>query len=202
MPSTSGSGIGSTSPSADTLPGQNTLRRDARAVAEEAQNVAGEITSEAAAQVEQLTDKGKEQLSQAADKVRGVAAEQKDLLAAQVGGVADAMERVASDLESSNGASAHYARMIADNAEKLSNSIRDNSVDQLVGMAQDFGRRQPAAFIGAAALLGFAASRFLMASAKRPVEQTQGDLPGVDEGSHLPATQSDLYATDADRGRM
>jgi hypothetical protein len=45
-------------------------------------------------------------------------------------------------------------------------------------MAQDFGRKQPAAFIGAAALLGFVASRFVMASANRPTsEQEPANLP-------------------------
>ena len=57
--------------------------------------------------------------------------------------------------------------MIADNAEKLSSLVRDNDVDQLLAIAQDFGRRQPVAFLGAAALLGFAASRFVTASAQR-----------------------------------
>jgi hypothetical protein len=181
------------------MPGEDTLKRDARAVAEEAQSVAQDLKQEATAQVENLADQAKAQLSQATDKVRGLASEQKDLLAAQVGGVADAMERVASDLETSNGASAHYARMIADNAEKLSSSIRDNSVDQLMSMAQDFGRRQPAAFIGAAALLGFAASRFLTASANRPAETAQTDAT---EDTALPATMSDLNATDLDAGRL
>jgi hypothetical protein len=77
------------------------------------------------------------------------------------------MERVATDLEGQNASSASYARMIADGATKISSTVRDNDVDAIFSMAQDFGRKQPAAFIGAAALLGFAASRFLMASAKR-----------------------------------
>ena len=201
MPTTSGSGPQSETSSVGTAVGHDALKRDARAVVDEAQNVAADVTSEASAQIEQLTGQAKEQLAQATDRVRGIASEQKDLLAAQVGGVADAMERVASDLESNNGASARYARMIADNAERLSSSIRDNSVDQLVGMAQDFGRRQPAAFIGAAALLGFAASRFLMASASRPAQPPLEQPDGGDD-AQLPASQPDLYASDADSGRL
>jgi hypothetical protein len=198
MSSTPESGIDTSSSPAEKLPGQDRLTRDARAVANEAQNVAGEIRSEATAQVEQLAGQAKEQLSQATDKVRGLAADQKDLLAAQVGGVADAMERVANDLESNNGASARYARMIADNAEKLSSSIRDNSVDQLLGMAQDFGRRQPAAFIGAAALLGFAASRFLTASAQRPPAPPPEDATS---DAQLPMAMSEVEPADFSTGR-
>jgi hypothetical protein len=198
---TSGSGPDNGSPAADDPVGKDTLKRDARAVVGEAQSVVDEVKSEASAQIEQLAGQAKEQLSQASDKVRGIASDQKDLLADQVGGVAQALERVASDLQSSNDPSAQYARMIADNAERLSSSIRDNSVDQLMGMAQDFGRRQPAAFIGAAALLGFAASRFLMASASRPA-QPQTEQPRVGDDAPLPASQPDLYVSDVDRGRL
>ncbi len=147
------------------------LAGDANALMDEAKSAAGKVADEAMEQVSTLADRAKEEVGVATDKARSIAADQKDLLAAQVGGVADAMDRAAADLEASNGSSAHYARMIADNAEKLSATIRDNDVDQLLGMAQDFGRRQPALFIGAAALLGFAASRFVTASASRRDEQ-------------------------------
>jgi hypothetical protein len=195
-------GPGTESTPSSTGSGTETLKRDARAVADEATNVAEEIKSEASAQVEQLTEEAKEQLSQATDKVRGLASEQKDLLAAQIGDVASAMERVASDLEANNGASAQYARMIADRAGKLSSSIRDNSVDQLLDMAQDFGRRQPAAFLGAAALLGFAASRFLTASANRSAAQPLNEGIDTGDGGRRPPAQPDLYMTDTDGGRL
>jgi hypothetical protein len=147
------------------------LAADASALMDEAKSTAGKVADEARDQVAGLTDRAKQEVGAATDKVRSIAADQKDLLAAQVGGVADAMERAAGDLEQSNGASAHYARLIADNAEKLSDTIRNKNVDELLGIAQDFGRRQPALFVGAAALLGFAASRFVLASAKRREEE-------------------------------
>lgn len=147
------------------------LAADAGALVDEAKSAAGKVADEAKEQVASLADRAKEEVDAASGKVKSMAADQKDLLAAQVGGVADAMDRAASELETNNGASAQYARMIADNAEKLSSTIRENNVDQLLGMAQDFGRKQPALFVGAAALLGFAASRFVLASAKRRDEQ-------------------------------
>jgi uncharacterized protein YjbJ (UPF0337 family) len=143
------------------------LAADANALVGEAKSAAGKVVDEAKDQVAGLADRAKEELGAATDKAKSLASDQKDLLAEQVGGVAEAIGKAASDLEQSNGPSAQYARMIADNAEKLSSAIRDNDVDQLLGMAQDFGRRQPVAFMGAAALLGFAASRFVTASAKR-----------------------------------
>lgn len=153
------------------MPDADALKSDALSAVDEAKDVAAKVVDEAKTQGAQIVEQAKTQLSDVADKARGVAEDQKTFVAGQVGGVADAMSRVADDLEASNGPSAHYARMIADNAEQLSSAIRDKSVDQLIGMAQDFGRKQPAAFIGAAALLGFVASRFVMASASRPAPQ-------------------------------
>lgn len=178
----SGSSYGTTadSPAPD-------LAADAGTLVDEAKSVAGKVANEAKEQVASLTDRAKEEVSAATDKARSLAEDQKGLIAAQVGGVADAMGRAASDLEASNGASAQYARLIADNAEKLSATIRDNDVDQLLGMAQDFGRKQPALFMGAAALLGFAASRFVLASAKRRDEQ-DASTPSYNEYGGQPAS--------------
>ena len=166
------------------------LQTDANAVAGEAKAVLSQVKDEASTQITQLADQAKEQVSKATEQVKSVAAEQKDLLAAQIGGVADAMQRVATDLESSGSASAPYARMIADNAEQLSSTVRNNDVDQIMAKAQDFGRRQPVAFMGASALLGFAASRFLLASANRatsaPVAAAQSANPTTPSTTYEP----------------
>jgi len=145
----------------------NALRADASAAVTEIQDVAKKVADEAGAQAGQIAQQAKAQVAQATDTARQVATDQKQFIAAQVGGVADVMEKAADELEGNSGVSAQYARFIADNAEKLSTTLRDKSVDELIGIAQDFGRKQPAAFIGAAAILGFAASRFIRASAVR-----------------------------------
>jgi len=143
------------------------IKTDASALKTEAQNLAGNVATEATEQAGHIADEAKAQAAAAVEKAKGFAGEQKDLLAGQISGVADAMQRVASDLEENSSSSAQYARTIADNAEKLSSTIKNNDVDALLDMAQDFGRRRPAAFVGVAALLGFAASRFLLASGTR-----------------------------------
>ena len=170
MPNSTTQG-GSMPSSRSTMPNADTLKSDASAAVDEAKDVAAKVANEAKSQGAQIVEQAKSQLSDVAGKARDVAEDQKTFVAGQMSGVADAMARVADELETSNGPSAHYARMIADNAEQLSSAIRDKSVDQLIGMAQDFGRKQPAAFIGAAALLGFVASRFVMASANRPLPE-------------------------------
>jgi hypothetical protein len=191
-------------PEASLTPDIETVKSDAGAVAQEAQSVASQVAAEAGATASQIADEAKAQLAEQAGRLKGMAGEQKDLFADQIGGVAEAMDKVAGELESNDSASARYARMIADNADKVSTTIRENDVDALLGMAQDFGRRQPAAFMGAAALLGFAASRFLMASANRPVasayDKAEADLG--EEGPSYSGTSSAAGTAPFESGRV
>lgn len=145
-----------------------TVQNDANAALDEAKSVAGTVAAEVTTQAQQLGEQAKSQIADATARAKDAVGSQKDMLADQVGGVAEALGNVADELDSKGNATSRYARMIADNAEKVSSTIRHNDVDALLGMANDFGRRQPAAFLGMAALLGFAASRFLVASANRP----------------------------------
>jgi hypothetical protein len=187
--------------STSTRLGQDTLRTDANAVKEEIGTVANQVKDEAMQHAGQLAEQAKAQVADATEKVKSLAGEQKEFIAGQLGGVAEAVERVATDLEGQNAPSAQYARMIADNAEKLSGLVRDNDVDQLLSMAQDFGRRQPVAFLGAAALLGFAASRFVTASAQRQ-QQRESDA-AIAESEFRPNGSVQPEATSTyDQGRV
>lgn len=149
------------------VPDPKTLQADAGAAVNEVQSAAKAVVREAGAQAGEIAEQAKAEISKATDTAREAATDQKRRIAAQVGGVAEAIGHAADELEGSNGEGARYARMIADNAQKLSSTLSEKSVDDLLGIAQDFGRKQPAAFIGAAALLGFAASRFVLASGER-----------------------------------
>lgn len=160
-------------------PDLDTLKSDAGGALDEIKDAAGAVGAEVGNQVRGLADQAKSQLSEVADQARTAASGQKDKLADQVGSVADAIGTAASELETKNGAASQYVRMIADQTEKFSATIRNNDVDALLGMANDFGRKQPAAFLGMAALLGFAASRFLVATANRPTEASDDAVTGM-----------------------
>jgi ElaB/YqjD/DUF883 family membrane-anchored ribosome-binding protein len=181
-------------------PTVDTIKSDANAALSEVQDVAGKVGAEANDQFAQVADQAKQQVAEQSDKLKGLASEQKNLLAAQIGGVADAMEKVADELEANNGSSAHYARLIANNADRVSTTIRQNDVDALLNMAQDFGRKQPAAFVGVAALLGFAASRFLLASANRPTQST--NTATTNAGTAGSSTQNPYGSADNQAGRV
>ena len=93
--------------------------------------------------------------------------EQKAALCGRIDRVAEATRKVAKELEGEDAATARTAKAIASSIGGIGSTLRDKDVDELVSMATDFGRRQPATFMAAAALAGFAASRFLKASAAR-----------------------------------
>lgn len=135
----------------------------------QASNELSHLRSQAEGQLGEAAEKAKayagEQVNQLSDRARSFASEQKDLAARQIGGVGDAVSRVADELRAKDSAVAGYAQSIAGNIRQLAESFDNKSVDDLIAQAQDFGRRQPLAFVGIAALAGFAATRFLMASA-------------------------------------
>jgi hypothetical protein len=163
------------------------LKEDAGKLAETAKRDLDKIRGEAESTAHEIAEQARAQLGQAADKVKGMASEQKDFLAGQLESVATAVSRVADELSTEEAASAGYARSIADGMRRFSDTVRTRNVDELVHLAEDFGRRQPVAFMGAAALAGFAASRFLFASASR--RNVQADAPmqtGADFGSSAP----------------
>lgn len=118
--------------------------------------------------VRELGQQAGEKVAEATDKAKSFAADQKDLAAGQVNGVAAAITKVADELDGTDQQTvARYARELAQGLTSMGKTIEDRDVDDLMGLAQDFGRKQPVAFLGAAALAGFVASRFALASAHR-----------------------------------
>ncbi len=107
-------------------------------------------------------------LSSAQEKAKEAAANQKNIVAEKVGGLAAAMDKIGGELE--QGEQADIGRMtrnLGSTLQRFSDDIKDRDLGQIAGMAEDFGRKQPLAFLGLAAIAGLAASRFLTASAAR-----------------------------------
>jgi hypothetical protein len=113
----------------------------------------------------------------ASEQVRSIANDQKALFADQIGGIAQALDKVATELDGKDATVAGYVHAAADRAQTMTDAMRDHSVESILAAAEDFGRKQPLMFIGGAALAGFAASRFLRASALRTRSQSGGATP-------------------------
>ena len=164
---------------------------DFASVKETAQHDLDSISRQAAADVSELKHQAQDQIGAAADKAKSFAADQKDLAADQLGGIAAAVSKVAEELSNGDQATVgRYAKDLAGGLEKFANTVRDKDTDDLMGMAQDFGRSQPLAFLGAAALAGFVASRFALASSHRRSTKTEGtaDFGGDQSNNYRPST--------------
>jgi ElaB/YqjD/DUF883 family membrane-anchored ribosome-binding protein len=123
--------------------------------------------------VRDLKTQAGEKLGEVAEQAKSFATDQKGFAATQINGVASAITKVADELDGTDQATvARYARDLASGISSMGKTIEERNVDDLMTMAQDFGRRQPLAFLGVAALAGFVASRFAMASSHRSTAST------------------------------
>ena len=125
----------------------------------------------------------------ATDKASEMALQQKGYAADQIGKLAGALERVGKELQSEDaGAIGGYATQLGASARQFADKVKDKDIREIASVAEDFGRRQPLAFMALAAVAGLAASRFLMASNDRPTASNVGsasnsnDRPEVSNG--------------------
>jgi len=132
----------------------------AQVVKEQASAVVNEVGHE-------LGRTAEEQMGRGADAIRGFAR---------------AMEAASSTIEQQ---SPQLARAINDWATKvddISDRLGNRRVNELFDTATDFARKQPAIFLGAAIVTGFALARFLKSSAKSRTDFMMRDgMSGMDD---------------------
>jgi len=161
--------------------GQGTKSQAADDVNKATETVKQDLSSAADAvrsDIDDLTAEAQNRAGEVAEQAKSFAGEQKDVAAGHVDGIASAIDKVAKELEGTDQAAfAGYARDLAGGLHRVSDTVKTRNVDEIIGMAEDFGRRQPIAFLGAAALAGFVASRFALASAQRRTD-TSADRTG------------------------
>jgi ElaB/YqjD/DUF883 family membrane-anchored ribosome-binding protein len=123
-----------------------------------------------------VKDKAKEQLQEASGKVEEVASKQKNIAARYAASIGTALEKVGAEMQSGDDAPVgRYAKELGSTVKSYAKDIEDRELSEVANLAEDFGRRQPLAFLGVAALAGLVASRFLTASAHRgPTTQSTG----------------------------
>ena len=137
-----------------------------------------DIKQKAADDLGNLKGRAEDQMRQVASKAKEVASDQKNVAARYAESLGAALEKVATEMRQSDGTEiSRYAGELGANLQSFAKDIEDRKLGDIAAMAEDFGRRQPVAFLGAAALAGFVASRFLTATSQRNV-QRQGDTSG------------------------
>lgn len=126
---------------------------------------AGEqVKSELGRASAEVRDQGEEIASTAMEQADRYATEQKETGAQHVANFARAVDRAASELESSSPELARYAHKAASSVDTFSDTLRQSSVRELIDETTDFARREPAFFFGAAVMAGLTISRFLRSS--------------------------------------
>lgn len=101
----------------------------------------------------------------AQDRVKAEAQRGTQAATKTLGDFANAVRRAGDELEQHDHSPAsRLVRQAADGLESLSRNLADKEPGDLVNAVRDFGRRNPAAFIGGAVLVGLALGRFARAS--------------------------------------
>ena len=110
----------------------------------------------------------------------------RDYAAEETGKLASALRRASEEL-SSGSPQERFVGQLADGVADAAERMRGMTLDDVARDATDFAKRHPAAFLGGAALLGFALARFMKASAR---EETAAYLPpAVEQPSPGPASR-------------
>jgi hypothetical protein len=163
-------------------------KRGSESATEWASKTAKEAAATASSLAGEAADKAKRAASDTAASLSG---EVKELLNRQVGRgaetvghVARSTRRAADDLESNSPQLAGLVRSLASQADSYADSLRDQSVDQLLKSAADFTRRQPALVFGLAALAGFFALRTMKSSPSISAPSIQPSHPHRAGESH------------------
>lgn len=135
-----------------------------------AEDEARNLRSDAVHEARKLKD-------QASEEVRARADDAKDTMAEEVSSVGKAFRTASGELREGSPQEQLFSTM-AEGLADFADSVRGRSVSDLVHEVSDFGRRNPAAFLGGAALLGFAAVRAARASGRdrTPVSGTAGSV--------------------------
>lgn len=119
------------------------------------------------------------------------ASQAKDTAASEVKDVASALRTAAEEMRSGSPQERTFSQ-IAESLADASNSMRDKDLGEMVGAVSDFARRNPMVFLGTAAMIGFAATRFAKASTSATSGTTAQGHPEDRMDRPVPRDRSDL----------
>jgi ElaB/YqjD/DUF883 family membrane-anchored ribosome-binding protein len=139
---------------------------------DKASDIAGASTDKLRDQATELANAAKDMAGQAADKIKEAVSDKKGAGAAYVGSLAETIRRAGREFDNDLPIAGKYIRKAASQVENVADSIRSGDFNDLVRNTQSFARRQPTAFLGIAALAGFAVVRFLKSSSDTPAESS------------------------------
>lgn len=96
---------------------------------------------------------------------------QKERAADSLSSIAETLRSTGQQLEGKPAAASEYVQRAADQVEDFAYYLRQRDVGEIVDEAEDFARRQPGIFLGAAFSLGLLGARFLKSSRRNLVRK-------------------------------
>ncbi len=106
-------------------------------------------------------ESAKAMASDAGGKASDALEDQKSAGVSKIKGISGAIRRAADELEGELPPAATYIRRAADEIDAMTDAVQRRDVRQILSDVQGFAKRQPAAFLGATVLGGFAVMRLL-----------------------------------------
>lgn len=131
---------------------------------------AGAAAEDAKTQARDMADTVATEAGAYADQAKGRASD-------EVKDVAQALRKAADEMRSGSAQERTFSQ-IADSLADASDALRDRDLGEMVGAVNGFARRNPLAFLGSAALIGFAATRFAKASGDGGRQSSQQSRTG------------------------
>lgn len=155
-----------------------------------AQNTAQEVKDETRRSAKSLAEEAKtaarDTANQAAESARSQAESAKNSVAGEVSNVARALRKAAEESREGSPQERTFGQ-IAEGLADMSETVARKDLGEMARDLSDFARRNPLAFLGGAALIGFAATRFAKAG-QRPAEPAGTQPYGSDDfASRRPA---------------
>ena len=141
-----------TATSEHTKPPESDLVQTAREAGAAAQERLGDLRDAALSSLDEAK-------SAATEKVE----ETKDQAAGEIARTAEGLEAAAEEMEGSP-FQQDLLREAADGLKQIAHAVEGKSIGAMAGELSEFGRQNPVAYLGGAALVGFALARFARAS--------------------------------------
>lgn len=164
-----------------------------RSQTSKADDVVGAVKTAAA----DVKEKVSETAHSVATEAAGHADRAKEAAADEVQGIASALRTAAGELRDGS----PQARTFGQIAETLANAadtMRDKDLGEMLGVASDFARRNPLVFLGSAALVGFAVTRFAKATRDASGNHVQSSGGGGSVGGAGSVDLRDQYGVPLD----
>jgi len=123
---------------------------------------------------ETIKEQAKEMVDHAQEQTQEMLTTRKEQAVSELGNIAQAFRQTGDQLrEKEQTAAADAITQVANQVERFSNYLSNKEITDLLDEAENLARRNPELFLGGAFALGLLASRFLKASARRPMQQQQ-----------------------------